>query len=643
MPVITLPDGSQRSFDQPLTVAGLAASIGAGLAKAALAGRVDGRLVDTSHVIEHDAQVSIVTGKDADGLEIIRHSTAHLLAQAVQAVYPEAQVTIGPVIEDGFYYDFAFSRPFTPEDLAKFEARMHELAKADLKVERRVMPRDAAVETFKKLGEHYKAEIIASIPANEDISLYGQGEWFDLCRGPHVPSTGKLGAFKLMKVAGAYWRGDSKNEMLQRIYGTAWANEKDLKAYLTRLEEAEKRDHRRIGRELGLFHTQEEAVGSVFWHPKGHTLWRTVEAYMRGRLEQSGYVEVKTPQLIDRVLWEKSGHWENYRPNMFIAESEDRILAVKPMNCPGHVLIYRQGIKSYRDLPLRIAEFGSCHRNEPSGALHGLMRVRAFTQDDAHIFCTEAQVNAETVAFCALLQSVYKDFGFDEVMVKFSDRPAKRAGSDETWDRAEGALKAAVEAAGLEYTLNPGEGAFYGPKLEFVLRDAIGRDWQCGTLQVDFVLPERLGAEYVGEDGQVHRPVMLHRAILGSLERFLGILIENHAGKFPTWLAPVQAVVMNITDGQAEYVRRATEFLKNQGLRVEMDLRNEKVGFKIREHTLQRVPYLLVAGDRESGSNSLAVRTRSGKDLGSMGLETLASKLAEEVASRGRTVLASED
>jgi threonyl-tRNA synthetase len=446
-----------------------------------------------------------------------------------------------------------------------------------------------------------------------------------------------------MKVAGAYWRGDSNNEMLQRIYGTAWANEKDLKAYLTRLEEAEKRDHRKVGRELGLFHTQEEAVGSVFWHPKGHTLWRTVESYMRARLEEAGYVEVKTPQLIDRVLWEKSGHWENYRPNMFIAESEERILAVKPMNCPGHVQIFRQGIKSYRDLPLRMAEFGACHRNEPSGALHGLMRVRAFTQDDAHIFCTEDQVNPETVAFCALLQSVYRDFGFEEIQVKFSDRPAKRAGSDETWDKAEGALRTAVEAAGLQYTLNPGEGAFYGPKLEFVLRDAIGRDWQCGTLQVDFVLPERLGAEYIGEDGAPHRPVMLHRAILGSLERFLGILIENHAGKFPAWLAPVQAVVMNITGAQDEYVRKATEFLKNQGLRVEMDLRNEKVGFKIREHTLQRVPYLLVAGDREAGSNSLAVRTRSGKDLGSMGLETLASKLAEEVASRGRVRLTEED
>ena len=639
MPVITLPDGSQRTYAAPVTVAQVAADIGPGLAKAALAGRVDGRPVDTSHLIDADASLAIVTAKDPEGLEIIRHSTAHLLAQAVQSIYPDAQVTIGPVIEDGFYYDFAFKRPFTPEDLALFEAKMHELAKADLAVERRVMPRDEAVELFRGLGEQYKAEIISSIPAGEQISLYGQGEWFDLCRGPHVPSTGKLGAFKLMKVAGAYWRGDSKNEMLQRIYGTAWANEKDLKAYLTRLEEAEKRDHRRIGRELDLFHMQEEAVGSVFWHPKGYTLWLAVESYMRERLAEAGYVEVKTPQLIDRVLWEKSGHWENYRPNMFIAESEDRILAVKPMNCPGHIQIFRQGIKSYRDLPLRMAEFGACHRNEPSGALHGLMRVRAFTQDDAHVFCTEDQVDSETRAFCDLLLSVYRDFGFEEVRVKFSDRPAKRAGSDATWDKAEGALRHAIEAAGLPYTMNPGEGAFYGPKLEFVLRDAIGRDWQCGTLQVDFVLPERLGAEYIGEDGAAHRPVMLHRAVLGSLERFLGILIENHAGKFPAWLAPVQAVVLNITDGQAEYCRQATEFLKNQGLRVESDLRNEKVGFKIREHTLQRVPYLLVAGDREAGSGSLAVRTRSGKDLGAMSLETIAARLADEVASRGRTVL----
>jgi len=639
MPVITLPDGSQRTFAEPVTVAQVASDIGQGLAKAALAGKVDGRLVDTSFRIESNATLSIVTGRDPEGLEILRHSTAHLLAQAVQAIYPDAQVTIGPVIEDGFYYDFAFSRPFTPDDLAKFEAKMHELAKADLKVERRLMPRDAAVETFKKIGEHYKAEIIASIPANEDISLYGQGEWFDLCRGPHVPSTGKLGAFKLMKVAGAYWRGDSKNEMLQRIYGTAWPDEKQLKAYLTRLEEAEKRDHRRLGRELGLFHTQEEAVGSVFWHPKGWTLWRTIEQYMRDRLAQEGYVEVRTPQLVDRSLWERSGHWENYAPNMFIAESEERILAVKPMNCPCHVMIYRQGIKSYRDLPLRMAEFGACHRNEPSGALHGLMRVRAFTQDDAHIFCTEAQVNPETVAFCDLLKSVYADFGFAEIAVKFSDRPAKRVGSDETWDRAEHALKSAVAAAGLDYTLNPGEGAFYGPKLEFVLRDAIGRDWQCGTLQVDFNLPERLGAEYIGEDGAAHRPVMLHRAVLGSFERFIGILIENHAGRFPTWLAPVQAVVLNITDGQAQYAAKAAEFLRNQGLRVETNLRNEKVGFKIREHTLQRVPYLLVAGDREAGSNTLAVRTRNGQDLGAMSLEEIGSKLGREVASRGRIVL----
>jgi threonyl-tRNA synthetase len=639
MPVITLPDGSQRTYAQPVTVGQVAADIGPGLAKAALAGKVGGKLVDTSSVIESDASLAIVTARDPEGLEILRHSTAHLLAQAVQAIYPDAQVTIGPVIEDGFYYDFAFKRPFTPEDLEKFEAKMHELAKADLKVERRLMPRDAAVEKFKKLGEHYKAEIIASIPANEDISLYGQGEWFDLCRGPHVPSTGKLGAFKLMKVAGAYWRGDSKNEMLQRIYGTAWPDEKQLKAYLTRLEEAEKRDHRRLGRELDLFHMQEEAVGSVFWHPKGWTLWRTIEQYMRDRLAQEGYVEVRTPQLVDRSLWERSGHWENYAPNMFIAESEERILAVKPMNCPCHVMIYRQGIKSYRDLPLRMAEFGACHRNEPSGALHGIMRVRAFTQDDAHIFCTEEQVNSETAAFCALLKSVYEDFGFTEIAIKFSDRPAKRAGSDALWDKAEAALKGACEAAGLEYTLNPGEGAFYGPKLEFVLRDAIGRDWQCGTLQLDPVLPELLGAQYIGEDGAAHTPLMLHRAVLGSMERFIGILIENYAGRFPTWLAPVQAVVMNITDGQAEYVAKAAEFLRNQGLRVETDLRNEKVGFKIREHTLQRVPYLLVAGDRESGSNTLAVRTRNGQDLGAMSLEEIADKLGREIASRGRIVL----
>ena len=636
MPVITLPDASQRSFERPVTVAEVAASIGPGLAKAALAGRLDGRLVDTSFLIEVDAALSIITDKDPAALDIIRHSTAHLLAQAVQVIYPQAQVTIGPVIEDGFYYDFACAQPFTPEDLEKFEAKMHELAKADLKLTRRVMPRDAAVALFRSRGEHYKAEIISSIPAGEEISLYGQGDWFDLCRGPHVPSTGRLKAFKLMKLAGAYWRGDSRSAMLQRIYGTAWTSEAELKAYLHRLAEAEKRDHRRLGRELDLFHQQDEAVGSVFWHAPGWTLWREVENYVRGRLAASGYLEVRTPQLLDRSLWEQTGHWDNYRELMFIAESEHRTLAVKPMNCPGHVLIYKQGMKSYRDLPLRLAEFGACHRNEPSGALHGLMRVRAFTQDDAHIFCTEDQINSETVAFCALLVSIYAEFGFHEVRVKYSDRPPKRAGADEIWDKAEGALQAAVEAAGLEYTLNPGEGAFYGPKLEFVLRDAIGRDWQCGTLQVDFVVPARLGAEYVAEDGSRRTPVMLHRAILGSFERFLAILIEHYAGKFPPWLAPTQAVALTITERQTEYAQHCAEYLKNQGLRVECDLRNEKVGFKIREHTLRRVPYLLVAGDREVESHSLAVRTRSGKDLGAMSLETVAALLASEIAGRGR-------
>ena len=639
MPVITLPDGSKRPFDHPVTVAEVAMSIGAGLAKAALAGRVDGRLVDTSFLVEADATLAIVTEKDPAALEVIRHSTAHLLAQAVQAIYPKAQVTIGPVIEDGFFYDFAFERPFTPEDLEKFEAKMKELVKANLPITRRVLPRDEAVKLFKSMGEYYKAEIISSIPAGEAISLYGQGEWFDLCRGPHVPSTGKLKAFKLMKLAGAYWRGDSKNEMLQRVYGTAWANEVDLKAYLTRLEEAEKRDHRRIGRELDLFHQQEEAVGSVFWHAPGWTLWREVEKYVRGRLEAADYREVKTPQLLDRTLWEQTGHWDNYREHMFIAESENRTLAVKPMNCPGHVLVFKQGMKSYRDLPVRMAEFGSCHRNEPSGALHGLMRVRAFTQDDAHIFCTEEQINAETVSFCALLKSIYAEFGFTDVRVKFSDRPKKRAGTDEVWDRAEKALRDAVAVAGLEYTTNPGEGAFYGPKLEFVLRDAIGRDWQCGTLQVDYFVPGRLGAEYVAEDGSRKTPVMLHRAILGSFERFLAILIEHYAGKFPVWLSPTQAVVFNITERQGGFVRECTEYLKNQGVRVESDLRNEKVGFKIREHTLRRVPYLLVAGDREVESHSLAVRTRSGKDLGAMPLEKVAALLASEIASRGRNSL----
>jgi len=640
MPVITLPDGSQRSYAEPVTVEQIAADIGPGLAKAALAGKVDGRLVDTSYLIDKDAQLAIVTGRDAEGVEVIRHSTAHLLAQAVKQLFPEAQVTIGPVIEDGFYYDFAYKRPFTTEDLAAIEARMHELSEADQKVTRRVMSRNDAVKFFEDQGEIYKAEIIASIPESEDISLYGQGDWVDLCRGPHVPSTGKLKAFKLMKVAGAYWRGDSRNEMLQRIYGTAWADEKSLKAYLTRLEEAEKRDHRKIGKEQDLFHFQEEAPGAVFWHPKGWTLFQTLIAYMREYQGRAGWQEVSGPEVMDVKLWDASGHLATFSENMFFTELPDkRKFCLKPMNCPGHVQIFNQGLRSYRDLPLRFCEFGKVHRYEPSGALHGLMRVRAFTQDDGHSFVALDQLFDEAVNLTKLILGIYADFGFTDVRIKFSDRPAKRVGADEVWDKSEAALKQAVTAAGLEYTLNPGEGAFYGPKLEFVLRDAIGRDWQCGTLQVDLNMPGRLGAHYIGEDGQKHTPVMLHRAMFGSLERFTGILIEHFAGKLPTWLAPVQAVVMNITDGQAEYVHSVTEVLKNQGLRVTSDLRNEKVGFKIREHTLQRVPYRLVAGDREAGSNSLAVRTRNGKDLGTMPVEVLAAKLAEEVASRGRTVL----
>jgi threonyl-tRNA synthetase len=640
MPVITLPDGSQRSYAEPVSVEKIAADIGPGLAKAALAGKVDGRLVDTSYVIEHDANVAIITSRDAEGVDIIRHSTAHLLAQAVKQLFPEAQVTIGPVIEDGFYYDFAYKRPFTTEDLAAIEARMHELANADQKVTRRVMSRNDAVEFFRNLGEHYKAEIIASIPEHEEISLYGQGDWVDLCRGPHVPSTGKLKAFKLMKVAGAYWRGDSRNEMLQRIYGTAWGDEKALKAYLHRLEEAEKRDHRRIGKEQDLFHFQEEAPGAVFWHPKGWTLFQTLIAYMREYQGKAGWQEVSAPEVMDTKLWQASGHLETFGENMFFTELPDkRKFCLKPMNCPGHVQIFNQGLRSYRDLPLRLCEFGKVHRFEPSGALHGLMRVRAFTQDDGHSFVALEQLFDEAVELTKLILGIYSDFGFDDVRIKFSDRPPKRVGSDEVWDRAEAALKQAVAACGLEYTLNPGEGAFYGPKLEFVLRDAIGRDWQCGTLQVDLNMPGRLGAHYIGEDGQKHTPVMLHRAMFGSLERFTGILIEHYAGRLPTWLAPIQAVVMNITDGQAEYVRKVTETLKNQGLRVTSDLRNEKVGFKIREHTLQRVPYLLVAGDREAGSNSLAVRTRNGKDLGAMSVDDIARALVAEVTSRGRTVL----
>jgi threonyl-tRNA synthetase len=640
MPVITLPDGSQRQFDHPVTVDEVAGSIGAGLARAALAGRVNGKLVDTSHVINDDANLAVVTDKDPDGLEVIRHSTAHLLAQAVKALYPEAQVTIGPVIEDGFYYDFAYSRPFTTEDLAAIEAKMTELAKADQVVNRRVMPRDEAVKFFRSLGEIYKAEIIAGIPDKDEISLYGQGNWVDLCRGPHVPSTGKLKAFKLTKVAGAYWRGDSRNEMLQRIYGTAWPDKKQLDAYLLRLEEAEKRDHRRIGKELDLFHQQEEAPGAVFWHPRGWTVFQTLISYMRERQQAAGYEEVSAPELMDAALWQQSGHLEKFGENMYLTRTPDeRLYAIKPMNCPGHVQIFKHGLRSYRELPVRLAEFGKVHRYEPSGALHGLMRVRAFTQDDGHCFITEDQITSESVAITRLILDIYRDFGFEEVSIKYADRPAKRVGDDAIWDRAEAALKAASAAAGIQYTLNKGEGAFYGPKLEFVLRDAIGRDWQCGTLQVDLNMPERLGAYYIDEHSNRRTPVMLHRALFGSLERFFAILLEHHAGRLPAWLSPVQAVVMTITDRADEYVRRITESLKNQGFRVESDLRNEKVGFKIREHTLRRVPYLLVAGDKEVAANLLAVRTRSGKDLGTMVPETFAERLRVELDSRGRQVL----
>ena len=598
-------------------------------------------LVDTSQLVEHDAAVSIVTDKDPDGLEIIRHSTAHLLANAVQELFPDAQVTIGPVIEDGFYYDFAYKRPFSTDDLAAIEKRMAEIAAKDLPVHRRVLPRDARDRAFQEASASItRRKSSARFPPGEPISLYGQGDWEDLCRGPHVPSTGKLKAFKLMKVAGAYWRGDSRNEMLQRIYGTAWANEKQLKEYLTRLEEAEKRDHRRIGKELDLFHLQEEAPGAVFWHPKGWTLFQQLIAYMRERQGAAGFVEVNTPEIMDRELWVQSGHIANFGENMYMTTTPDeRVFAIKPMNCPGHIQLFKQGLRSYRELPLRFAEFGKVHRYEPSGALHGLMRVRAFTQDDAHIFCTPDQLTEEAVRVTELILSIYRDFGFDEVRIKFSDRPAKRVGSDEIWDIYEAALKEAAAAAGIETTLNPGEGAFYGPKLEFVLRDAIGREWQCGTLQVDPNLPARLGATYIGEDSQTHTPVMLHRAMFGSLERFIGILLEHHAGKLPTWLSPVQAVIIGITDRQEKYCTEIAENLKNQGLRVETDLRNEKVGFKIREHTLNRVPYLLVAGDREVEGHTLAVRTRSGKDLGTVGLEELAALLSDEVASRGRLVL----
>ncbi|MEZ5614339.1 MAG: threonine--tRNA ligase [Rhodocyclaceae bacterium] len=634
MPLITLPDGSTREFAQPVTVAEVAASIGASLAKAALAGKVDGRLVDTSYRIEQDCALAIVTDKDPEGLDVLRHSTAHLLAYAVKELFPEAQVTIGPVIENGFYYDFSYKRPFTPEDLAKIEVRMAELAGKNFPVVRDVWPRDRAVEFFKSIGEHYKAEIIASIPADQDVSLYREGDFVDLCRGPHVPSTGKLKVFKLMKVAGAYWRGDSRNEMLQRIYGTAWAKKDELAAYLHMLEEAEKRDHRKLGRQLDLFHLQDEAPGMVFWHPRGWVIWQEVEQYMRRLLSANGYQEVRTPQVMDRVLWEKSGHWENYAEHMFTTKAEERDYAVKPMNCPGHVQIFNQGIKSYRDLPLRLAEFGSCHRNEPSGALHGIMRVRGFVQDDAHIFCTEEQILSESAAFIDLLREVYADFGFSDILVKLSTRPEKRIGSDETWDRAETALAQALDAKNLKYDLQPGEGAFYGPKIEFSLKDCLNRIWQCGTLQLDFSLPGRLGAEYVAEDNSRRQPVMLHRAILGSMERFIGILIEHHAGAFPLWLAPVQAIVMNISEHQAEYAETVAEKLRLAGLRAVSDLRNEKISYKIREHSLQKLPYQVVVGDKEKAAGLVAVRARGGQDLGQMSLETFVERLTRERDAR---------
>lgn len=639
MPVITLPDGSQRSFDHAVTVAEVAASIGAGLAKAALAGQVNGKLVDTSFLIESDSALAIVTEKSPEALEIIRHSTAHLLAMAVQALFPETQVTIGPVVDDGFYYDFATERAFTPDDLIAIEKRMEELAAADHAVQRVVMGRDEAVKTFAAMGEHYKVEIINELPAGEEISIYQQGEWMDLCRGPHVPSTGKLKAFKLMKVAGAYWRGDSKNAQLQRIYGTAWLNKKDLQAYLTRIEEAEKRDHRKLGKRLDLFHMQEEAPGMVFWHNNGWIIYKEIENYIRERLRKAGYQEVKTPQVVDLSLWERSGHWGKYSQNMFITESESRDYAIKPMNCPCHVQIYNAALHSYRELPLRMAEFGSCHRNEPSGALHGIMRVRGFVQDDAHIFCTEEQIQPEVTAFIDLLYSVYQDFGFDEVIIKLSTRPEERVGSDEIWDKAEAALADALNAKGLPFDLQPGEGAFYGPKIEFTLKDCIGRMWQCGTVQVDFNMPGRLDAEYVDEHSQRQTPVMLHRAILGSLERFIGILIEQYEGAFPVWLAPVQAVVMNITDKQAGYATELAEFLENHGLRAHADLRNEKVGFKIREHTIQKTPFLLVVGDKESESKTVAVRARNGAELGTMSWDQLLAHLQSEVLQRGRVRL----
>ena len=636
MPLITLPDGSRREFDRPVSLMEVAESIGAGLAKAALAGRIDGELVDLSRVVDSDAVVSIVTGRDAEGVEVIRHSTAHLLAQAVKSLFPSAQVTIGPVVDNGFYYDFAFERAFTPEDLAAIEKKMEELAAKAIPVQREVMPRDAAADFFLKQGEKYKAEIIRDIPEGQKISLYSQGDFTDLCRGPHVPDTGRLRAFKLMKIAGAYWRGDSRNEMLQRIYGTAWADKKDLKEYLARLEEAERRDHRKIGKTLDLFHMQEEAPGMVFWHPKGWVLWQIVEQYMRSVFRDNGYEEIRTPLVVSRTLWEKSGHWDKFQADMFTTASEQRDYAIKPMNCPCHVQVYNQGLKSYRELPLRLAEFGACHRNELSGVLHGLMRVRGFTQDDAHIFCTEDQIQSEVSRFIDLLHKVYADFGFQKVLVKLSTRPANRVGSDEVWDKAEAALEEALNSKGLEWQLQPGEGAFYGPKIEFSLADCLDRVWQCGTIQVDFSMPERLGAVYVAEDGVKRTPVMLHRAILGSLERFIGILIEHYAGYFPLWLAPMQLVVLNITDSQSDYVSELVSELRAQGLRVEADLRNEKIGFKIREHSMQRVPYLAIIGDKELESRTVSLRTQKGEDLGLFNLPDLIRKLDDE--SNGRAV-----
>jgi threonyl-tRNA synthetase len=634
MIAITLPDGSKREFAQPVTVAEVAAAIGPGLAKSALAGKIDGKVVDLSHRIDADSALAIVTDKSAEGLEVLRHSTAHLLAYAVKELFPDAQVTIGPVIENGFFYDFSYKRPFTPEDLVAIEARMTELARKDEPVQRRVLPRDEAVEHFKGLGEHYKAEIIASIPANEDVSLYREGAFEDLCRGPHVPSTGKLKHFKLMKVAGAYWRGDHRNEMLQRIYGTAWATKDELQQYLQMLEEAEKRDHRRLGRELDLFHLDEHSPGTVFWHAKGWTVWQQVEQYMRAVYRDNGYQEVKGPQILDKALWEKTGHWDKYRDNMFTTESEKRDYALKPMNCPGHILIFNQGIKSYRDLPLRYGEFGQCHRNEPTGGLHGIMRVRGFTQDDGHIFCTDEQVQAECAAFTALLQKVYADFGFSDIIYKVATRPDARIGSDEAWERAEQALMAGLRASGVEFEISPGEGAFYGPKIEYTLKDAIGRQWQCGTMQIDPNLPERLDAEFVAEDGSRQRPLMLHRAIVGSLERFIGILIEQHAGALPAWLAPVQVIVAPITENQSDYAASVAKTLQKQGVRVESDLRNEKITRKIREHSMQKVPYILVVGDKEKANGAVSVRARGNLDLGVMPLDDFAAKLADDITRK---------